>query len=157
MLVDRVYKLALAPENNGRQPETGKTAACQDHDSRGALDNAGKADGLARSFVRLTNLSTYPFDRLSRYEARLWRQIVSSCSHCGASLDRICCEDDGCAEFGLRAAERPAARMINGRWRALPQYIYCTIVAVRAGIVFIYCIAFFSCCLRFTHSCAASH
>ena len=26
------------------------------------------------SFVRLTNLPTYPLDRLSRYEATLWRQ-----------------------------------------------------------------------------------
>jgi hypothetical protein len=25
-------------------------------------------------FVRLTNLPTYPLDRLSRYEAKLWRQ-----------------------------------------------------------------------------------
>jgi hypothetical protein len=31
-------------------------------------------DDLTRSFVRLTNLSTYPLDRLSRYEATLWRQ-----------------------------------------------------------------------------------
>ena len=29
---------------------------------------------LIRSFVRLNNLTTYPLDRLSRYEAMIWRQ-----------------------------------------------------------------------------------
>ena len=36
------------------------------------LDN--HFDGLTRAFVRLTNLSSYPLDRLNRYEASLWRQ-----------------------------------------------------------------------------------
>jgi hypothetical protein len=31
-------------------------------------------DGLTQSFVRLSNLPTFPLDRLSRYEATLWRQ-----------------------------------------------------------------------------------
>ena len=30
---------------------------------------------LARCFLRLTNLPNYPLDRLSRYEATLWRQV----------------------------------------------------------------------------------
>jgi hypothetical protein len=34
--------------------------------------NAGAE--LARCFLRLANLPTYPLDRLSRYEATLWRQ-----------------------------------------------------------------------------------
>jgi hypothetical protein len=37
-----------------------------------AADNS--PDDLTTSFVRLTNLPTYPLDRLSRYEAALWRQ-----------------------------------------------------------------------------------
>ena len=32
------------------------------------------SDDLTRAFVRLSNLQTCPLDRLSRYEARLWRQ-----------------------------------------------------------------------------------
>ena len=32
------------------------------------------ATDLARCFLRLANLPTYPLDRLSRYEATLWRQ-----------------------------------------------------------------------------------
>jgi hypothetical protein len=31
-------------------------------------------DDLTKCFVRLSNLPTYPLDRLSRYEAALWRQ-----------------------------------------------------------------------------------
>jgi hypothetical protein len=38
------------------------------------VGSADQSDDLTRSFVRLTNLPTYPLDRLSRYEAMLWRQ-----------------------------------------------------------------------------------
>ena len=43
----------------------------QDHESR---ETADQIDDLTRSFIRLANLPTYPLDRLSRYEATLWRQ-----------------------------------------------------------------------------------
>jgi hypothetical protein len=33
-----------------------------------------QSDNLTHAFVRLSNLPTYPLDRLSRYEATLWRQ-----------------------------------------------------------------------------------
>ena len=33
-----------------------------------------QSDGPTQAFVRLTKLPTYPLDRLSRYEAALWRQ-----------------------------------------------------------------------------------
>ena len=39
--------------------------------SAGPVD---EANHLTRAFVRLTDLPNYPLDRLSRYEARLWRQ-----------------------------------------------------------------------------------
>jgi hypothetical protein len=35
---------------------------------------ADPSDDLTRSFVRLSNLPICPLDRLSRYEATLWRQ-----------------------------------------------------------------------------------
>jgi hypothetical protein len=38
------------------------------------VESADQADDLTRSFIRLSNLPTYPLDRLSRYEATLWRQ-----------------------------------------------------------------------------------
>jgi hypothetical protein len=38
------------------------------------LEAADPATHLARCFLRLANLPSYPLDRLSRYEATLWRQ-----------------------------------------------------------------------------------
>jgi hypothetical protein len=38
------------------------------------VEPADPSDDLARSFVRLSNLPTCPLDRLSWYEATLWRQ-----------------------------------------------------------------------------------
>ena len=49
-------------------------------EATGSLDTCSRSnhpdqsDDLTRSFVRLTNLPTSPLDRLSRYEATLWRQ-----------------------------------------------------------------------------------
>ena len=42
--------------------------------SLSTLEPADQFDDLTRSFVRLSSLPTYPLDRLSRYEATLWRQ-----------------------------------------------------------------------------------
>jgi hypothetical protein len=39
---------------------------------------ADRSDDITRSFVRLTNLPTYPLDRLARYEAMLWRQACQT-------------------------------------------------------------------------------
>src|SRR6516165_10167955 len=36
--------------------------------------SADPSDDLTSAFVRLSNLPTYPLDRLSRYGATLWRQ-----------------------------------------------------------------------------------
>jgi hypothetical protein len=40
----------------------------------GFVEFANQFDGITNSFLRLSNLPTYPLDRLSRYEAALWRQ-----------------------------------------------------------------------------------
>ena len=39
-----------------------------------AAERDSQADVLTGSFIALTNLPSYPLDRLSRYEASLWRQ-----------------------------------------------------------------------------------
>jgi hypothetical protein len=51
----------------------------QSHDKRGsepscAIELADKSNEVTRAFVRLNDLPTCPLDRLSRYEAALWRQ-----------------------------------------------------------------------------------
>jgi hypothetical protein len=68
-IIDSMYRDAVATEETMRENE--------DEPDPGAQSNvgfAGQSDDLTRSFVRMTNLPTYPLDRLSRYEATLWRQ-----------------------------------------------------------------------------------
>jgi hypothetical protein len=72
-IIDDMYKFALTSEENERRHED-KPSTCLDHDSPPGTDPAAQTDDLTRSFVRLSNLPTYPLDRLSRYEATLWRQ-----------------------------------------------------------------------------------
>ena len=64
MYRDAVATEATMPENED-EPDTG---------SQSNVEFADQSDDLTRAFVRLTNLPTYPLDRLSRYEATLWRQ-----------------------------------------------------------------------------------
>ena len=72
-IIDGMYGSALATEDNMRQNED-QPAGSLDTALRSTVDSADQSDDLTRSFVRLTNLPTYPLDRLSRYEATLWRQ-----------------------------------------------------------------------------------
>jgi hypothetical protein len=41
------------------------------------LNTVDPAADIARCFLRLANLPNFAFDRLSRYEATLWRQVTS--------------------------------------------------------------------------------
>ena len=45
-----------------------------DDDSPTTQGRDNQSDAVTRSFLQLTDLSTSPLDRLSRYEATLWRQ-----------------------------------------------------------------------------------
>ena len=69
-IIGSTYRNGLATEEDMQQ----------DHEEprSGALDPrpspADPSDDLTRAFVRLSDLPTYPLDRLSRYEATLWRQ-----------------------------------------------------------------------------------
>jgi hypothetical protein len=68
-IIDSMYRNAVAIGHDIRN---------NDDEVTGSLDAGSQStdhsDDLTRSFVRLTNLPTYPLDRLSRYEAALWRQ-----------------------------------------------------------------------------------
>jgi hypothetical protein len=59
---------SLHPDVVGQQANV--PSGYLDTDSR----STDHSNGITRSFLRLTNLPTYPLDRLSRYEAMLWRQ-----------------------------------------------------------------------------------
>jgi len=72
-IIESMYRDAVATEDDMRQNEDEITGSL-DADPRSTAEPADQSDDLTRSFVRLTNLPTYPLDRLSRYEATLWRQ-----------------------------------------------------------------------------------
>jgi hypothetical protein len=68
-----VYQSALAtPE--GMQQDDHERSSTLDPGSASTVEPADPFDDLTRSFVRLSNLPTCSLDRLSRYEATLWRQ-----------------------------------------------------------------------------------
>ncbi len=68
-LIDDRCRLAIVP-----QDETLQKKASANLDGGSPTDLADQMDDLTGAFVRLSNLPTYPLDRLSRYEATLWRQ-----------------------------------------------------------------------------------
>jgi hypothetical protein len=51
-----------------------KPDGSHDHNAESPTDEVGRFEDLTRSFIRLANLPACPLDRLSRYEATLWRQ-----------------------------------------------------------------------------------
>ena len=74
IIIDSRYEGAVSTEDDDtRQTEQAPTGGL-DTRSPSTVETADQSDDLTRSFVRLSNLPTYPLDRLSRYEAALWRQ-----------------------------------------------------------------------------------
>jgi len=72
-IIDSVYRNALATEEDMQQDdETSRSTLDPGPPSTG--EPVDPSDDLTRAFVRLSKLPTYPLDRLSRYEAALWRQ-----------------------------------------------------------------------------------
>jgi len=64
-IIDAKYRDAMATDDTMQQDQDSSAISTEPND---------KSDDLTRAFVRLSNLPTYPLDRLSRYEATLWRQ-----------------------------------------------------------------------------------
>jgi hypothetical protein len=72
-IIDSVYRNALATEKVMWQ-DGDASSSTPDPGPPSTIEPADPSDDLTRAFVRLSNLPTYPLDRLSRYEATLWRQ-----------------------------------------------------------------------------------
>jgi hypothetical protein len=72
-IIDNICRDAVGTEEDTRQNED-EAADSLDAGPQSTAHPANQSDDLTRSFVRLSNLPTYPLDRLSRYEATLWRQ-----------------------------------------------------------------------------------
>jgi hypothetical protein len=72
-IVNTMYPNALATEADFR-PDQDDLKSGLETDSASPEMPASQFDDTTHSFVRLSYLPTHPLDRLSRYEATLWRQ-----------------------------------------------------------------------------------
>jgi hypothetical protein len=68
-IIDSMYQQAIGAEDGRRNQEE---VRAEDH--LATPSSPEQRTDLTRAFVRLSNLPTYPLDRLARYEAALWRQ-----------------------------------------------------------------------------------
>ena len=73
-IIDSVYRNALATEEDMQQDDAAPKSSTLDPGPPSTVEPADPSDDLTRTFVRLSTLPTCPLDRLSRYEATLWRQ-----------------------------------------------------------------------------------
>jgi hypothetical protein len=76
-IIASMYRDAVETEDDTRQNEDG-AAGSLDTCSELTGGPTDQSDDLTRAFLRLNNLPTYPLDRLSRYEATLWRQACQT-------------------------------------------------------------------------------
>ena len=72
-IIDSLQRSAITAEDEKRQDKEGPVCSIETGPQLTA-GPADQSDDLTRAFVRLTDLPNYPLDRLSRYEAALWRQ-----------------------------------------------------------------------------------
>jgi hypothetical protein len=72
-IIDSMYRDAVATEVDMRRDEEEPIDSLEAGPPSSA-EPTDPSDDLTRSFIRLSNLPTYPLGRLSRYEATLWRQ-----------------------------------------------------------------------------------
>jgi hypothetical protein len=73
-IIEGVFRNALVTEQAVQQDDDETSGGTLDPGPPSTIEPADLSNDLTRSFVRLCNLPTYPLDRLSRYEATLWRQ-----------------------------------------------------------------------------------
>jgi hypothetical protein len=71
--IDVMCRNAVTTKND-LQPDQDHLAGDTDTGSRSSVTLTDQTDNLTHAFVRLSNLPSYPLDRLSRYEVTLWRQ-----------------------------------------------------------------------------------
>ena len=72
-IIEAMYQNAVTI-SDAVQPDTRGLVNDRDTRPKSNLEHVDGSDDLTHSFVRLSNLPSYPLDRLSRYEATLWRQ-----------------------------------------------------------------------------------
>jgi hypothetical protein len=94
-IIESVYRNALAMEEDVQQDDHQEPSSITlDPAPPSTAEPADPFDDLTRAFVRLSNLPTYPLDRLSRYESTLWRQACQilftlQCLDCRKPWERL--------------------------------------------------------------------
>jgi len=75
-IIDMLYGNVTAAAEPGPAVRTDPKTGSENDDAvpGSTVEANGPFDELTQSFIRLSNLPTCPLDRLSRYEATLWRQ-----------------------------------------------------------------------------------
>jgi hypothetical protein len=66
------------PYHQSARSATADRSATEQHETRLAGLTANPSVDLARCYLRLANLPNFALDRLSRYEATLWRQVFQT-------------------------------------------------------------------------------
>jgi hypothetical protein len=72
-IIDSLQRTAITAEDEKRQDKEGRLQR-RETGPQLTAGPADQSDAHTRAFVRLTDLPNHPIDRLSRYEATLWRQ-----------------------------------------------------------------------------------
>jgi hypothetical protein len=72
--MDDINRFARGCENGTNQNQDEDPVSAFETESAPAPDASASFEDVTRAYVRLANLPTCPLDRLSRYEAALWRQ-----------------------------------------------------------------------------------
>ena len=73
-VIDGLYKSAISRPDSTRTKPTEGSGNSSGSQATKSADNLGDFDDITQSYIRLTKLPACPLDRLSRYEATLWRQ-----------------------------------------------------------------------------------
>jgi hypothetical protein len=73
-IIHELHRTAVATTDLESEVTGAAPVSSHEPNAESLSDDTGQFDDLTRSFIRLTSLPTCPLDRLSRYEATLWRQ-----------------------------------------------------------------------------------
>jgi hypothetical protein len=92
-IIDSLCRNAGAAEDDMPQDQEQSTDSL-DTGLSSTLESADQSEDLTLAFIRLNNVPTCPLDRLSRYEATLWRQACQilftlQCLECRRPWERL--------------------------------------------------------------------
>ena len=78
--LETLYRLLRSPETIVPLEATSNTPGLSNHgaDAPNIRENSSGYPNPATIFLRLCNLSSFPIERINRYETALWRQVAQT-------------------------------------------------------------------------------